>query len=46
MSILSFNFLGYLLYFILKIPYMLIHGEQADNFRIMIYVSSSETQLS
>lgn len=44
MSILSFNFLGYLLYFILKIPSILIHGGQADNLGIVIYVSSSEAQ--
>lgn len=46
MSVLSSNFLGYLLYFILKIPYMLIHGRQADNLGIVIYVSSSEAQLT
>lgn len=45
MSVLSFIFLGYLLYFILKIPYILIHGGYADNLGIVIYVSSSEAQL-
>lgn len=45
MSVLSFNFVSPLLYYLLKIPYMLTHGGHGGNLGIVIYALSFEAQL-